>query len=322
MKKNLLDLVEGGILGSVIGDALGVPGEFLSREELLADPITDMRGGGAHGQPAGTWSDDTSMILATVDSLICRGLDFDDQMRRFSEWLWDAKYTARGEVFDVGSATKQAIFNYVKGMPAMECGERSDFGCGNGSLMRILPTALYLVGQREDARLDDRTAAVIHGTSACTHAHPRCQMACGIYCSVVFHLCGGGDLRAAVRAGVRQALAYYRDKPAFAHVFGGFESLTTVENWLEEQVESTGYVLHTLQAALWCLLTCEDYASCVRKAANLGRDTDTTAAVAGGLAGLWYGEGAIPREWTAVTARYDEIRALCATFCEAVSAQT
>lgn len=310
-------MLEGAILGSVIGDALGVPGEFMTRAELQKAPITDMVGGGAHGQLPGTWSDDTSMTLCTMDSIIEKGIDYDDQMCRFADWLWSATNTARDEVFDVGGATKHAIFRYMKRTPALECGELAENTCGNGSLMRIMPTALYLVGQYGNWELDDRTAAIIHNTSKCTHAHVRCQMACGIFCSVVFQMTCGGDLRNAVMGGVASALAYYRSKPEFASVYSEFESLLQIDQWDESKIESTGFVLHTLQAALWCLLTTEGYAACVLKAVNLGNDTDTTAAVAGALAGLWYGECQIPKDWGDATAKYDEIKLRIKPFYDA-----
>ena len=110
LRRDFCSLVEGTILGSVVGDALGVPGEFMEREELKAFPIRDMIGGGAHDQPAGTWSDDTSMTLCTIDSLIETGINYEDLMYRFADWLWSATNTARDEVFDVGGATKHAIF--------------------------------------------------------------------------------------------------------------------------------------------------------------------------------------------------------------------
>lgn len=301
-------MLEGAILGSVIGDAFGVPAEFMTREELRKAPITDMIGGGAHNQLPGTWSDDTSMTLCTIDSIIDCGIDYDDQMERFADWLWSASNTARDEVFDVGGATKHAIFRYMKGTSALECGELAENTCGNGSLMRIMPTALYLVGQYGNWSLDDRTAEIVHNTSKCTHAHVRCQMACGIFCSIVFQMTCGGDLHNAVMGGVASALDYYRNKPEFAAVYSEFESLLQIEQWSESEIESTGFVLHTLQAALWCLLTTEDFAECVLKAVNLGEDTDTTAAVAGALAGLWYGERQIPQDWIHATAKYDEIK--------------
>lgn len=310
-------MLEGAILGSVVGDALGVPAEFMTREELRRAPITNMIGGGAHDQLPGTWSDDTSMTLCTIDSIIEKGIDYADQMYRFADWLWSATNTARDEVFDVGGATKHAIFRYTKKTPALECGEIAENTCGNGSLMRIVPAALYLVGQYGNRGFDDRAAEIIHNTSKCTHAHVRCQMACGIFCSVVFQMTCGGNLRNAVMGGVASALVYYRNKPEFAAVYSEFESLLQIEQWSESEIESTGFVLHTLQAALWCLLTTKDYAACVLRAVNLGEDTDTTAAVAGALAGLWYGECQIPKDWIHATAKYDEIKLRIKPFYDA-----
>ena len=311
------EYVEGAILGSVVGDALGVPGEFMTREELRANPIAEMIGGGAHGQLPGTWSDDTSMTLCTIESIIEKGIDYDDQMYRFADWLWNASNTARDEVFDVGGATKHAIFRYMKKTPALECGELAENTCGNGSLMRIIPTALYIVGKYENAELDDRAAEIIHNTSKCTHAHIRCQMACGVFCSVVFQMTCGGYLPNTVKAGILSALQYYQKKPEFASVYHDFESLADIENWTEVEVQSTGYVLHTLQASLWCLLTTSCFNECVLKAVNLGDDTDTTAAVAGALAGLWYGEEQISREWAKETVKYEAIKDLTERFCYA-----
>lgn len=313
-KQRFREAVTGAILGFVVGDALGVPAEFMERNELTANPVTGMRSGGAHGQPAGTWSDDTSMTLCTMDSLEQADINYDDLMHRFSQWLWDAANTAHNEVFDVGGTTKAAIFKFLKKVPALECGERQDYCCGNGSLMRILPTALYLMGTCGSCTLDDHSAEIIHNTSICTHAHPRCQMACGIYCSVVFHLFCANSLTQGIKEGVDSALEYYQGQPAFADVYQEFESLRQIESWPMEQICSSGYVLHTLQAALWCLLTTKNYKDCVLKAVNLGEDTDTTAAVAGGLAGLWYKEEAIPTDWADTTIQYREIKARCNRF--------
>ena len=313
MQKKITDAV----LGLAVGDALGVPAEFYNREERKADPVTGMRGGGYHNQKPGTWSDDTSMALALMDSLTRRGFDTEDQMRCYVDWLWSGKYTARGEVFDVGGTTSRTIDRFASGTPADECGEKGENTCGNGSLMRVMPMALYLYG-RGQGELNDETAAMIHRSSAVTHAHPRCQMACGVYCAVAFRLCRGEEAREAVANGVKDALAYYKDKTEFAGVYGDFTSLTTIGTWPEQMVQSGGYALHTLQAALWCLLTTDSYAECVLQAVNLGRDTDTTATVAGGLAGLLYGEESIPNEWLAVLARRDDIRQMCSDMAAAL----
>lgn len=145
-------LVGGAILGFVVGDALGVPAEFMSREELAADPVAGMRSGGAHGQRAGTWSDDSSMTLCAMDSIIESGIDYTDLMQRFSSWLWNGINTAYGEVFDVGGTTKTAIFRFNKKVHPLECGEKQDYCCGNGSLMRIIPAVLYIVAQYGNRR--------------------------------------------------------------------------------------------------------------------------------------------------------------------------
>ena len=309
------ECVRGGVLSLAVGDALGVPGEFMSRDELARDPITDMRGGGAHGQEPGTWSDDTSMALCLMDSLAERGVDYDDQMRRYADWLTEAKYTARDEVFDVGGTTRRAIFNYLDGVPACNCGDDSERSCGNGSLMRILPLALYLWAEGR-GELSPDSAGMIHDSSRCTHAHPMCLMACGMFCSVVWELLRGEDedLKGLVRKGVRKALDYYRGDREFERVFEAFTSLMEIDKWEIGQVRGNGYVLHTLQAALWSLTTTESYGECVCRAVNLGEDMDTTAAVAGGLAGLYYRAEGIPAVWLEALARADVITALCDKF--------
>lgn len=316
MANKLYPPVMGGILGSVVGDALGVPAEFRDRESLKLDPITTMVGGGAHGQRAGTWSDDTSMVLCVMDSIEAKGIDHEDVMQRFANWLWKAENTAHGEVFDVGGACKSAIFKYMHGTKALLCGNDANYACGNGSLMRILPYGLYLYMQGYRT-LDDACAKIIHEASAITHAHPRCLMACGLYCSIVFGLLETEGAMKGIKTGLKQGLCYYKNKREFASVFEEFSSLWEIETLPEEQIRSGGFVLHTLQAALWCLGTTTTYRECMIKAVNLGDDTDTTAAVAGGLAGILYKEEGIPGEWKATCANYENIRQRSSRFYDA-----
>ena len=306
--------VKDAFFGFVLGDALGVPVEFMTREELAENPVTEMRSGGTHGQPAGTWSDDTSMPLATIHSLIDNGIDFNDQMERFGDWLRNASYTAHDEVFDVGNATSSAIYRFEKGIPAEECGEEAEYSCGNGSLMRMLPLVFYLYGRYGKWHLDDEAAGLIHASSCCTHAHKRCQMACGIYADVIFSMMSGGDLSSDIIGGISGALGYYRKRKDFEDVYPEFEDLETISSWDESMVSGSGYVIHTLQAALWCLATTGGYAECVLKAVNLGEDTDTTAAVAGSLAGLWYGWRTMPLDWLETLAKKEELEKLCKRF--------
>ena len=137
------DKILGGVLGLCVGDALGVPVEFESRESLRSNPVTDMRGYGTYNQPAGTWSDDTSMTICLMDSL-SGGLDYFDIMTKFKSWINGAECTAHGEVFDVGNTTRKAIDRFTNGMDALKCGGGSEKDNGNGSLMRILPLVFYL----------------------------------------------------------------------------------------------------------------------------------------------------------------------------------
>lgn len=318
MAISLEEKIKGALLGAAVGDALGVPAEFMTRRQLAKNPVTGLRGGGYHGQPAGTWSDDTSLTLCAAQSLLEKGVDHADMMERFADWLWNASNTAHGEVFDVGGATRQAIFRFAQGVPATECGDDAEYSCGNGSLMRILPTALYAAAKYGASPnfLTDKTAEIIHDSSRCTHAHPRCLAACGIYGAVAAALCfgDGGDPQGTVPESVRAALGYYAKKPAFAGVLADFDGLDRIREREESTVSGSGYVLFTLEAALWCLLTTDSYAECVLRAISLGEDTDTTATVAGGLAGLLYGADGIPREWLDGLAKADELADLAERF--------
>lgn len=209
---NLNDL-KAAILGHAIADAMGVPVEFTAREERKADPVTDYRSYGSHGVPAGTWSDDTSMTLAALDSL-AGGLDYSDMMECFLDWLDNAAYTATDVMFDVGGTTQYALHKFGRCTPAVECGSDGEHDNGNGSLMRIIPAAFYCKYALGDATLDERMA-VIHNISALTHAHPRSQLGCGIYAMVLWALLERRE-KSAVTDALKAAKAYYSKLPTFA----------------------------------------------------------------------------------------------------------
>lgn len=313
----LLDKMRGGLYGLAVGDALGVPVEFMPREELDKQPVTEMQGYGTHNQPAGTWSDDTSMTLATMDSL-CHGFDPEDLMRRFSDWL-NGAYCPYGEVFDIGNATWEAIHRFRQGVPAEQCGGKGEQSNGNGSLMRILPLAFYLypMAGAEVAR-SAHAMEMIHLASAVTHAHPRSLMACGLYVCIACRLLAGRSIADAILEGVTSAAAYYLNAP-FAHELQNYLDLAdpfSLRQRPRQEIASTGYVVDTLRAALYCLMRSSDYAECVRMAVNLGQDTDTVAAVAGGLAGICYGEKGIPARWRLRIPKRGEMEGLCSRLYE------
>ena len=301
-----------GIIGLAVADALGVPVEFKTRSYLKRNPVTDMIGYGTYNQPPCTWSDDTSLTLCLLDSLR-NGLDYEDIMKKFYSWYRVAEYTPHGNVFDVGTTTNAAISRYARGVPALECGGKRDEDNGNGSLMRILPLSFYLRGKYGDNYTENpEVYQIIHNVSSLTHAHPKSLIACGIYLTIAECLFDAKDLNKAIYTGLTKADEFYHKHP-FSRFLKHFNKLYNLDfdTLSEDFIDSGGYVIPTLEAALWCLLNTDSYEKCVQKAVNLGNDTDTVAAVAGGLAGLFYGYEAIPEKWIKQIHRLDYIKELC-----------
>lgn len=294
------------ILGHAVGDALGVPVEFARRDKLDKHPVKEMLGFGTFPYPAGCWSDDTSMTLAALDSLAAGRLDWDEIMKNFGKWIEDGEYTPTGEAFDVGRTCLRSVIDYFSHRrSATEDGQSGEFSNGNGSLMRILPFVLY-TAYCGDCGTD--WLETIHTASCLTHAHRRSQIACGIYACVVRALLKTPE-KAAVQVGLAEARKHYRGEAEFdcyARIFDvDFAAVP------RDEIKSSGYVVDTLEAAIWCLLNTETYADCVLKAVNLGGDTDTVAAIAGGMAGALYGSNAIPKGWLDTLKRRDYIEKLC-----------
>ncbi len=302
-----------GMLGLIVGDALGVPVEFMSRTELMKNPVTGMREYGTHHQPRGTWSDDSSMALAELDSIRTVGtIDYTDMMERFSRWCMHGEYTPFGEVFDIGIATSRALMNYAKGMAPLESGGKTEWDNGNGSLMRILPICLYLFErQKKVCTSENESIYMIHAVSALTHAHVRSQIACGIYYFLVKAILEEeGSLENRLQKGMDRAYQYYRQDLSNHRELENYKRLADLSEFKEspkEGIKSSGYVVDTLEAAVWCLLHSHSYKETVLMAVNLGEDTDTIGAVAGGLAGLYYKEEGIPQEWIQVIQRREWI---------------
>ncbi len=212
--------IRAAVYGLAAGDALGVPAEFLSREELKRNPITDMVGFGTHGQIEGTWSDDTSMALCVADSIARRRvIDADDIMKKFVEWYDEGKYSPFGECFDVGNTTSRAILKYKEGTKALLCGGNGSYDNGNGSLMRTLPLVfpLYYKNGCEIAGNGEAMRA-IHMVSMLTHAHPISQSACGIYICTAAQILNGDTLEDAVKRGCAKAFERYDKEKPFAEV--------------------------------------------------------------------------------------------------------
>jgi ADP-ribosylglycohydrolase len=304
-QRSIKDRILGALWGAVVGDALGVPVEFRSRARMQADPVTDLRSHGTYNQPKGTWSDDSSLMLCTVESLLAHPFEAQDMGARFVRWSKGEQWTPWGSVFDIGNATRRALGRIERGVPAEQAGGADESSNGNGSLMRILPIALRFRREPPERLLD-----LAHRASAITHRHARSQMACGFYCVVAAGLLEGHAPAAAHARAIQVADAFYRESP-FASELPRFKQAfsSNLATLSAPEIPSSGYVVDTLTAALWCLLTSGDYRETVLKAVNLGEDTDTTAIVAGGLAGIHGGLEAVPQRWRETMARAGDLAA-------------
>lgn len=302
----MIEKVKAVMIGHAIGDALGVPVEFSSRSEMDNSPVDDMEEGGTYNMPKGIWSDDTSLSLATLDSLSKGEVDCNDIMIGFCDWFDTAEYTPDGVVFDIGRGTMKSLLAYMEGKyEAIDCGQKGEFDNGNGSLMRIHPVVLFLANK--DMLIEEKIE-IIHNVSSLTHGHVRSKIACGIYAFILWELLKNPSLDA-VREGLNKAEDFYKGEEELKYYDRVFSRTFVIAK--REDIKSSGYVVDTLEASLWCLLTTSSYKDCVLKAVNLGGDTDTVASIVGGLAGAIYGYEAIPENWRNKLIKRNYIEELC-----------
>ena len=306
-----------GIMGVVVGDALGCPVQFESRKEVARQPITGMRGYGTFHLPEGSWTDDSSLTIALLESIRRVGkIDLDDIMGNFMKWLYDGEFTPYGKSFDIGRGTMQAIDRYRKNRNAAKCGGDDERNNGNGSLMRILPACIYSSVMESRGMYSDRDAIdAIHSVGGLTHAHIRSNIACGLYFFMVkWILAGEGSLSERMQQGLTQGFAFYEsfltDRENL-YCYDRLRDLTVLKSLPADKIKSTGYVVDTLEAAVWSLITTDGFDQALLKAVNLGDDTDTVGAIAGGLAGLYYGYDAIPEDWLSALRRREWIEEMC-----------
>jgi ADP-ribosylglycohydrolase len=285
------------VLGVITGDALGCPVQFESREEVSRHPVTGMRGYGSFNLPAGSWTDDSSLTIALLASIReCQDISLTDIASRFMDWLYNGAYTPFGFSFDIGYGTRAAIEAYRHSHDPYSCGGTSERNNGNGSLMRIIPACVFSAERGDD---DETMIRLIDETGGLTHNHPRSKTACGLYAFMVRALIKeDGTLEERLQSGLKQGFAYYRaGRNEQLRYYGRLEDLEAFAKTERKDIRSSGYVVDSLEAAVWCLITEDSLEKSLLKAANLGEDTDTVAAIAGGLAGLYYTAKAIPEAW-------------------------
>ena len=291
------------LIGASVGDALGVPVEFKSRQHLKTNPVTDIMGFGTYDKPAGTFSDDSSMMFCLAESLV-EGYDVNDIAENFQKWMHEGYWTADGEVFDVGIATRKAINRLRVVKHPTEAGSTAERDNGNGSLMRILPLAVYA----KDLSIDER-CEIVKQVSSITHAHSRSVLACIYYIEFALNILEAETIEEAylntnfwLRIYLEENTEYQTESIFFERILNG--SLLELS---ENEIKSSGYVIDSLEAAIWCLLHSNSYDECILKAVNLGEDTDTIACIAGGIAGVFYDVKTIPEHWINQLARKEDI---------------
>lgn len=304
-----------GVLGVVVGDALGCPVQFESRKEVSYHPVKDMRGYGTFNLPEGTWTDDSSLTLALLDSLNKKnGVDLIDIMDNFVDWLEGGKFTPFGYSFDIGGGTMNAIKAYEHGRNTEECGGRDEWNNGNGSLMRIMPVCLHCIENKYGLR----EVELIHSVGSLTHAHIRSNIACGLYYFMAKSIVENeGTLIERMQKGLDKGFAYYENTLTDITELDNYKRIRDLNKFSKvsvDDIRSSGYVVDTLEASVWSLINTESYVDALLTAVNLGLDTDTVGAVTGGLAGLFYGindDDGIPSWWIDKIKRIDWIKDMC-----------
>jgi ADP-ribosyl-[dinitrogen reductase] hydrolase len=306
IKNKIYMSIKAMILGGFVGDALGVPVEFVDRTRLNLDPVINMREYGTHHQPKGTWSDDSSMTYALAESII-EGYNDVSLAEKFVRWFRKGHYTPHGIMFDIGMTTIRSITNFESSNFApSEAGCKNESDNGNGSLMRISPLIVLLKPLETAQRFQ-----LVKEVSSITHGHIRSVLACFYLCEFLIHLDNIKDKYLAFQESNKTLVELMKDpaydiplieQGVFARITSG-QILTEPENL----IFSSGYVMHTLEATLWCFMNTTNYADCVLKAINLGGDSDTTGAVAGNIAGMFYGMSGIHQEWLNDLVKLDEV---------------
>ena len=284
----------GCLLGLAVGDALGCTLEF--KKPNTFEPITTIVGGGVHKLKAGQWTDDTSMALCLAQSLIdCKGFDATDQMLKYSKWYDEGYMSSTGTCFDIGNTTRKALDDFaITNNPYS--GEKDIRSCGNGSIMRLAPIPIYYYQEPEEAL---KYAAL---SSKTTHAHSLCIDACRYMAGIIVGLLNGESKDTVFSSMYSPVENYFMNNPlcdAIKEVANG--SFKTKQ---PPEVKGTGFVVESLEAALWAFYHSDNFRDGALKAVNLGDDADTTGAIYGQIAGAIYD---IPQEWLQVISMREKI---------------
>ncbi len=309
-----LNKVKGTLLGLAIGDALGVPVEFMSRLHLQQNAVTGFQSEHFNTDNLGVWSDDSSLTFCLAETII-EGFSIELLGEKFKDWLYKNHWAPKDTAFEIGISTHNAIERLEKGVNAAESGENGEYSNGNGSLMRVAPLAYYLFNESIETRFQTTKSV-----SSITHAHIRSVISCFFYTEFLQNLLKFSDKFEAfettqntVRDYINSTSCNNDEKALFLRLF--YDKIQEID---ESEIFSTAYVIHTLEASIWCFLNTNSYEEAVLKAVNLGHDTDTTGSVTGALAGTFYGFEKINTNWVKTIVRNEKIELLANNFFDKI----
>ena len=290
-----MSIVKDSLYGFIVGDAMGVPVEFEDREKLINKPVTSMLGYGSHDVEAGVYSDDTSMTLATMDSIIKQNgiINYNDIADKFCNWVNNNEYTATNKIFDIGMTTKYALIKYFNNkIDATMCGGTNINENGNGSLMRMLPIALYCF--YKNIKDDNEIFTLVKNSSSIIHAHDISILGCYIYVRYVISLLETKNKISSYNFIKKLDYSMFIEEVKLEYSRILFSDISTLNI---NDINSSGYVVNTLEAVFWIILNCSNYNESIIGAINLGGDTDTIGAITGSIAGILYGYDNISKRW-------------------------
>lgn len=313
--------VRAALFGVAVADAVGVPYEFRSRLDMAANPAVDMVGYGTYHQPPGTWSDDSTLTFCLAEALAEGHFRLESLARKFCRWRNEAYWTPHDELFDIGVTTSKSIEELENILKSNDLGQlrslrenADEYDNGNGSLMRILPLLFYIKGKDLKDKFE-----LTYDVSSLTHKHIRAAMACFIYLLMAENLMLG-ESREKAYQNMRDSIKSFWVEIDFP-VEEQYHFVRLIQEDIrqlsETELKSSGYVIDVLEVAFYYLLSENDYKSSILKAINLGHDTDTAAAITGGLAGLYHGIDNIPLDWRMKLARENDIENLAEKLAKA-----
>lgn len=296
---DIRDRFRGCLLRLAVGDAVGTTLEFKSPGSFK--PISDMIGGGPFRLKPGEWTDDTSMALCLATSLVEKnGFDPKDQMDRYCRWWKEGYLSSNGRCFDIGNTVATALARYGQTRDPI-AGSTSPRSAGNGSIMRLAPVPMFYHPDLV------KTVHYSAESSRTTHGAPECIDACRLLAGIIYRaLCGQS------KENILGEADSFHGEPKIMMIAN-----REYRNKAIEEIRGSGYVVESLEAALWCFLRTDTFEAAILKAANLGDDADTTAAICGQVAGGFYGESGIPKKWLDRLAMRQEITALADGLFEA-----